>query len=209
MPNNSVWKNAAVVAAIIGLVGVIAAGIMNNWIVWFPKHNPAPVAPNTSETKPTGPPQTPAAATTPHTIRASASNNRCSFRDEDFSHQKTEYQVTAICTGLTKGYEFTANFVRVIQPDDAFHVGDNYSAWVDMWLTDSHEGTKAVGQSNFSRRTDNNYINPHQLTLTGIVPPSGEVTVYLVLDHCQTHTYLTTCSTIGNSQLLISAAPKT
>jgi hypothetical protein len=190
MADNSIWKNAIVVAAIIGLVGVVTAGIMNNWAQWFPKKNPATIGP-------------------PNTIRASATNNLCSFRDEDFSQQKTDYQVTAICTGLTKDYEFTANFVGVIEPDNPFHVGDNYSSWVDMWLTDSHEGTKAVGQPNFSRRTDNSYINPHQLTLTGTVPPSGEVTVYLVLDHCQTHTYLTTCSTIGNSQLLITAAPKT
>lgn len=209
MAHNPVWKNAAVVAAIIALIGAVAVGIMNNWTQWFPKKSPTPVVPATNEPKPAGPSQMSAAATTANTIRASASNNRCSFRDEDFLHQKTEYQVTAICTGLTKDYEFTANFVGVIEPDDAYHVGDNYSSWVDMWLTSSHEGTKAVGQSNFSRRLDNNYINPHQLTLTGIVPPSGEVMAYLVLDHCQTHTYLTTCSTIGNSQLLITAAPKT
>jgi hypothetical protein len=206
MANNSVWKSAVVVAAILGLIGVLANGVMTNWKSW--RDRPTAVAP-TSEPKPAVPSLTPAGATTPNTIRAPASNNRCSFRDEDFLAKKTEYQVTAICIGLTKGYEFTANFVGVIKPDDAFHVGDNYSSWVDMWLTDSHEGTKAVGQSNFSRRIDNNYINPHQLILTGTVPPSGEVTVYLVLDHCQTHTYLTTCSTIGNSQLLVTAAPKT
>jgi hypothetical protein len=206
MARNSVWKSAVVVAAILGLIGVLANGVMTNWKSW--RNEPITVAPATSEPKPAGPSQTPSAATAPNTIRAAASNNRCSFRDEDFVQQKTEYQVTAICTGLTKDYEFTANFVGVIKPDNAFHVGDNYSGWVDMWLTDSHEGTKAVGQSNFSRRLDNDYINPHQLVLRGTVPPSGEVTVYLVLDHCQTHTYLTTCSTIGNSQLLITATPK-
>lgn len=206
MARNSVWKSAVVVAAIIGLIGVLANGIMTNWKAW---REPSTVAPAKSQPKTSGPPQPPAGATTPNTLRISASNNHCSFRDEDFLHQKTEFQVTVICTGLTKGFEFTASFTGVIKPDDAFQVGNDVSSWVDMWLTDTHEGPKAVGQSNFSRRLDNHFIDPHTLSLTGTVSPSGEVTVFLVLDHCQTHTILTTCSTIGNSQIIITASPKT
>ena len=201
----------AITVALITLFGTLTVGVLANWDKVFPKPtNLSSTAPVHNESQPNAAVKdVPSAAPKPsqtRTIELAATDNTCSFRDGvDFVSQKTESEVQAVCTGLSPNYPFTGRFSGVIKPDNPHGNG----AWVDVWLTDSHRGKKDTTQPNFTRRLDDDSIKPHDTTLTGEVPASGKVTVYLVLDHCQTWTFETTCTTLGNSHLIITAAPKT
>lgn len=136
------------------------------------------------------------------------------FKEAVLTNQAAGSTTDFKCSGMPPNGSFVAVYYGRVQPNNMVtgtlpNGQKTWSSWVDLRLTTVPPGPNPppdIGQDpSTSEHIDEDVLQPHLLLLIGQnVPPNGVVVVRLTVEHCQTTSNNTQCSTVQPDKVYLT-----